>query len=273
MKRLSISKAWDEASGFLGREARLVAPIALALLALPSVVANWASPQGGGSAGGMLNLIALICSFIGQMAIAALALGWKGSLGEAIGKAAKRVWVVVAAALMLFLPLSIVAVVALGSALTGAGITDPAAVTPETIGKVPGILPIALLLLAALLFLGVKLVPMTPVAISEPVGPVQLIRRCWSLTRGHFWRLFALLLLLLLVAVILSGAVVSVVGTVAALGFGEARAFNLTALLTALANGLVAALVGSVSAAIVGRVYAQLVHQPTVPEVHHEPQD
>ena len=37
--KLSIGKAWQEASAFLGREARLVAPVALATFALPTILA------------------------------------------------------------------------------------------------------------------------------------------------------------------------------------------------------------------------------------------
>jgi hypothetical protein len=66
------------------------------------------------------------------------------------------------------------------------------------------------------------------------------------------------MLLLVFVAVILDAAVTAVIGSVAALAFGEARAFNLSALLVALASGLVGAAVSTVSATMVGRDYAQL---------------
>ena len=64
----------------------------------------------------------------------------------------------------------------------------------------------------------------------------------------------------------LDWAATAVVGSLATLTAGEARPFNTTALLVALASGLVGALVSSVSAAMGGRIYAQLAApEATVP--------
>ena len=90
--------------------------------------------------------------------------------------------------------------------------------------------------------------------------------RSWALTKGAFWRLLVLALLLGILAVVLDLAVTAVVGSIATLAAGEARAFNLSALIVALAGGLVGAIVSTVSAAMVGRVYAQLSVEPSVPK-------
>lgn len=257
--RLSIGKAWDETSAFLAREARLVAPVALATFALPAVLDAWAYPAGTARGGaGWLMIIVLLAVLLGQMTVVLLVNGWRGSIGEAMGKAARRVPVLVAAMILIFLPIAVIATVALGSALVGAGLTDPAAVTPAALMKVPGLKWVIVLLVLLFVFLGARLFVASATAVSEPVGPIALIRRSWTLTSGSFWRLLALFLLLMLVGLVLNAAVTTVVGSIATLVAGEARPFNTSALIVALVSGLVGALVSTVSSAMAGRVYAQL---------------
>lgn len=265
--KLSIGKAWEEASAFLGKEARLVAPVALATFALPSVLADWAYPGGSPGGGAMwLLLLVLMAVLVGQMTIVLLATGWRASIGEAMTKAARRLPVLIGALLIAFVPVMLVALIGFGASLASAGITDPAALTPETIARLPNIVWLLLFLTLFFIVAGVRLFPIAAIAASEPVGPVKLLRRSWTLTKGSFWRLLVLVLLLGIVAVVLDSAVTMVVGSVAALAAGEPRAFNLSALLVALASGLVGAIVSTVSAAMVGRVYVQLAVEPSVPK-------
>jgi hypothetical protein len=260
--KLSIGKAWDEAKAFLAREGRLVAPVALATFALPSVLAGWAYPGSGpGTAGGaglLLLFAVLLAVMIGQMTIALMASGWSGRVGEAMGKVARRLPSMLGAVMIVFLPITLIAIVLLGTVLVGAGLSDPEMLTPEALARIPKIGWILLLLVLAFIFASVKLFPISAIAANEPGGPVAVLKRSWALTRGQFGRLLALLLLLVFVALILDAALTAVTGSVAALAFGEARPFNLSALLVALASGLVGAAVSTVSATMVGRVYAQL---------------
>lgn len=264
--KLSIGKAWEETSAFLGREARLVAPVALATFALPAILVNWASAGGDpANSSGLLMVIVLLAVLIGQMTIILLVNGWQGSIGEAMGTAIRRLPVLLAALVMMFLPLMLIGGIALGVVLVGAGISDPATVAPETLVKLPGVAWIFLLIVLAALFLGVRMFQASAVAVSEKVGPIALIKRSWGLTRGAFWRLLALFVLLTLIGIILSAATTAVVGTLATLAAGEPRPFNTSALLIALATGLIGAMVSTVSAMMVGRVYAQLA-APAAPE-------
>lgn len=265
--KLSIGKAWDETSAFLGREARLVAPVALAMFALPTVLAEWAYPGGNAVGGaGWLMIPVLLAVLAGQMTIVLLVNGWRGSIGEALGKAARRLPVLVGALMIVFLPIAVLATLVIGGTLVGAGITDPAAVTPAALAKMPAFLWLVLVLVILFLILGVRLFPVSAIAASEAVGPIALLKRSWRLTRGVFWRLLALVLLLGLAGLILSSAVTMVVGSVATLAVGEPKAFNTSALIVALASGLIGALVSTVSAAMAGRVYAQLAApEPSVP--------
>ena len=265
--RLSIGKAWEEASAFLGKEARLVAPVALATFALPAIIAGWAYPgETAGGGAGWLLVVVLLAAMVGQMTIVLLANGWRGSIGEAMIKAARRLPTLCGALIIAFLPVMLVAAVGFGASLTSAGITDPAAVTPEMIAKLPNIGWLLLFVLLFLVIVGVRLFPISAIAVSEPIGPINLLKRSWTLTKGVFWRLFVLALLLGILAVVLDLAITAVVGSIATLATGEPKAFNLSALIVALPSGLVGAMVSSVSAAMVGRVYAQLSVEPNVPK-------
>lgn len=271
MKKLSISKAWDEASSFLGREARLVAPIALALLALPAMLMGWANPNNAPANASLLaSLAALVIWLAGLLTITALAMGWDGSIGQAITKAFKRTWPLLGAIAILFLPLAFLASVVIASSLVSAGITDPYSLSQEALMKLPSVFASVMILTLIILVLLAKVFPMPAVAMAESTGVMNLIRRSWSLTSRHFLRLFALLLLLILASGLLRIAVTFAIGPLATIVFGQARPFNLTALIISLVGNLVAAAVVCVSAALVARVYAQLAHQPSVPEVHQE---
>lgn len=257
--KLSISRAWDETRTFLGREARLVAPVSLATFALPAVLAGWAWPGGGRGSGANLMLIAvLLAVMVGQMTIVLLATGWGGSIGQAMLKAMRRVPTLIGSLLIVFLPIMLVTVIGFGVTLSSAGITEISQLTPDSIARLPNILWLLVLLTLVLIIAGVRLFPISAIAASEAGGPIALLRRSWTLTKGSFWRIFVLALLLAIVAVVLDRAVTAVVGSIAALAVGEARAFNLSALIVALAAGLVGALVSTVSATMVGRVYVQL---------------
>ncbi|MEO6580377.1 MAG: hypothetical protein ABIN83_04420 [Sphingomicrobium sp.] len=261
--KLSIGKAWEEASAFLAREGRLVAPVALALFALPSTLVNWAFPgegaTGGNGLGGvLLMLLVLLVVMVGQMTIVLLSIGWNGKLADALRQAVRRIGALLAASLIVFLPLAVAAVLALGFILATNGLTDPAQLTPETLAQMPAVRWVLVLLVVVLIVIGTRVFPLSAVAASEPGGPFSLLKRTFALTKGNFWRLLALLLLIGTAGAIADRAVTSVVGSISVLAVGEIRALSLSALLVALASGVVGALVSSVSAAMIGRVYVQL---------------
>ena len=260
MVKLSVSKAWDETSQFLAKETRLVAPVALAMFLVPTTLLDWAMP-GNSATGGtaMLTLMVMLAlAFIGQMTIAALATGWRGSVGEAIGKAVGRVPAVFATLLIVFMPIGLIVGIVLAMALAGAGLTDAAQMTPEAIAKLGSVRVVFLLSFAVIMVIAARLLPLSALAINERPGPIAMIKRSWTLTKGNVGRLTAITLLLLLGAAVLGGAVQSVVGTGVELAIGPAQPFSLSALLIGLAGGLTGAIVSAVSAVLVGRIYAQL---------------
>ena len=260
MTKLSISKAWDETSQFLTKETRLVAPVALAMFLVPATLLDWALPGNTATGGTALltMMVVLALAFTGQMTIAALATGWRGSVGEAMGQAAGRVPAVFAALLIVFVPISLVVGIVLAVVLAGAGLTDPAQMTPEAIAKLGSVRVIFLVSFILILFVAARLFPLSALAINERSGPVAMIKRCWNLTKGNVGRLIAMTLLLLLAAAVLGGAVQAVVGTGVELAIGPAQPFSLSALLIGIAGGVTGAIISAVSAVLVGRIYAQL---------------
>jgi hypothetical protein len=273
MSQLSIGNAWDEAKAALQAHRRLIVPVALGMILLPAVIASMVEPQvpaGEQPPAGPWMLIVLamiIIMFIGQVAIVLLVNGWRGSVGEAIGQAARRTPSLILAALIIGL-----AVILIFSAILAAG-TGGAIESGKF--DVASITSAGWLLLcvaaAALLYCSVRLLPMVAVAASERRGPIGLIGRAFSLTSGHFWRLLGFILMLMVGFLILAVTLGTVVGGVVMLVFGKPEPWSVALVLMALAGGLVQAGFVMVYTAMLARIYAQLsAGQTGVPDVKHD---
>ena len=106
---VSIGTAWSEAAAFVRREKKLLAPLVLALMVVPATVSQLVQPSNpfagpdGFRPWMAIAVIALLAGLVGQMAVSCLAMGWTGSLGEAITLALKRLPIAIAAFLLFFL--------------------------------------------------------------------------------------------------------------------------------------------------------------------------
>ena len=111
MSSLSIGKAWDEAKAALLANRKLIVPVALGLILLPAVIVSMVEPRvppGEQPPAGPWMLIALVMVIVmiaGQLAIVLQVNGWRGSVGEAIGKAGRRTPIFVLAALIYLVPM------------------------------------------------------------------------------------------------------------------------------------------------------------------------
>lgn len=250
-RKLSVSRAWDEARGVLRRERRLLAIVALALMVLPGTISDLVSPAAPPGklpepgAWMIVAAAAIIIGLAGQLAILRMAIGSGVTVGEAIAHGARRVPVYVAAMLIWIVPF------ALAFGLIGGGI----AAAP---GAAAVLSLLIVLLFVALLFIFVRLLPASAVAAAEPLGPVALLRRTWGLTQGHWWRLFAFLLLFLVLVVVLIAALGSATGLLAALVFGPLEPMSVGSLLVSLVTQIVSAAVTVTFAVMLGRIYVQL---------------
>lgn len=276
MAKLSISKAWEESSAFLRREARLVAPVALAMFTVPATLFGWYNPSGDpnqatGGLGWPLTLVILVLAISGQMAIAGMAIGWSGSVGSALAHALRRVWGVLGTVLIVFLPLSVALVLVIAMMVGGAGLTDPTQVTPEALAAIPGLSIVVLIFTFIFLFVATRLFLISSLGMVETANPVRILARSWQLTSGHFLRLVGTLLLIVIASFVASLAIAVVVGSLMTMVAGEPRPYNLSALVVSLADGVVSAAISAVSAALAARVYVQLsAGQASVPEVSRD---
>ncbi|NJN66313.1 MAG: hypothetical protein HC884_06160 [Chloroflexaceae bacterium] len=86
-------------------------------------------------------------------------------------------------------------------------ISDSGEATALVIGVVITALILLLLALIALLLLTVKFLFVPQAIVLETTGPLNAFSRSWGLTRGSFWRVLAILLLVALVVVFLTFAI------------------------------------------------------------------
>ena len=255
--RLSLSKAWDESRSIFARDGGLLSAVALALLVLPQIVAGLVAPTteaAPGLGGRTITLIAALVAVIGQLAIVRLALGPSTTVGHAIGHGARRFPSIVGALLLLMLALGI-ALIPLMAVLMAAGIVAVPAAGAE---PGPSFTMLAILLVVACLLIAVKFMMTVPVASAEDAGPVTILKRSWRLTRGRYWPLLGLELLLLVAAVVLLIAAQLVGGIIARLVGGDIAPFSLSALIFAIIVGVAQAAFTVLASVMLARIYVQL---------------
>lgn len=258
--KLSIGQAWDEARAALAAQRRLIIPVVLGLILLPAVIATMVQPRVEAGAtpepgGWMLVALAMIVlMLLGQVAVVLLVNGWRGSVGEAIGQAARRLPVLVAAALIVALPMFLLLSLALGVVALASG-GSAAFVAGALSGK--GALVLILTVLV-FLFVAVRLMPMVAVVAEPGLGPVATLRRSFALTRGQFWRLLGFLLLIFFPFLIFAMAAGAVIGALVTVALGAAEPWTVAMLLLALASGLVQTAFVTVYTAMIARITVQL---------------
>ena len=261
MAKASISKAWEDTRIILRKETRLLSAVALALIVLPSTVIGALSPDtltGTGTAdlGTTLAIfLILVLGIIGRITFARIALGSSDTLGGVMKLALQRsVNALLAFALfglpfaLLFAPLIL-------------RVQESSTPLPPDVS-----VPILVLIIAAFA-LGVRFLLMViPASAVERLGPIALLKRSWTLTRGHWWRLIAFVLLIFIASSIAGWVVRAVLGGVLLLAGGAIEPLTVGALVLAAALAIVSALFAVVFALMIARIYAQLAgdQQPEV---------
>ena len=266
MANLSISTAWDETLAFVRREGRLLFPIAFMLVALPVAVMQAFTPAAPAPdqpppAGIWLLLfpLSIAVSMVGNLAISYLALRPGTSVGESISQGARRflplfgalVLLAIAGSLLAFALAIIVVMIVPGAAAGSAGGVPSAAFATA-------VMLIVVLMLPAFVYFSARLLPMTPLAAVEPVGPIGIITRAWALTRGHALKLAGFILLVGLVYLVGASAIQVVAGIVIGLLAGPPEPGSLAALLLIIIMAGVNTVFGPYLTSFIARIYAQL---------------
>ncbi len=250
MAKLSLSRAWDESRDVLARDGKLIATVALAMFFLPGVVVGvidpTANPLPTTLKEAVIAIIVAVIALIGQLAIIRMALGARMTVGEAIGHGARRVPAYLAAGLIWAGPL-IVAGYLVGPEVWQA---------PQTASG--GQLSAALVIMLALFIIGIRMMMTSSVASAEKVGPVEIVKRSWQLTSGHWWKLFALICIFLLLMLIIMAAVGAVIGILSTLLFDPIEPMTVGALFVAVCTQLVSAVLTTGLLIMLARIYAQL---------------
>jgi hypothetical protein len=257
MAALSISRAWEETKARIAADGRLITIVAAALLALPALISGVISPETSSSdqpiGEGIVILIASLVAVIGQLAIIRLAVTPAVSVGEAIGHGARRMPIYVVSAIIIAAGLIIAAVPFVAVAMAAGLPLDGQAIKTSPAAEL-----LVLLYVALVCFVGVRMLLSSPVASEESAGPLQIIRRSWALTAGHWWRLFGFLVLFLIGAVVAMSAVSWAVGFVAVMWFGPIAPLSASALIVAIVDAIVNATVTVFLAVMLARIYLQL---------------
>ena len=252
--RLSIGAAWVEAANFVRRERRLIAPVVLAFIVVPAVIAELVKPSaavgtqpepGGWS---LIVLASLLIGMVGQLAIMRLAMGWDGPIGGALKLALRRFWAALGALLLFGLLFGLVTVplVVILTLLSGSGTTSATN-------------RITLLLILVVFAVMPRILPVTAVAMAREGGPWRMLKDTVQLTRGNYGRLLAFFVLFLLASFALAAAVTVAFGSATALVLGPPAPMTVSRLIVALAAGLVQGVVLSLYAAMTGRITLQLL--------------
>lgn len=270
MSSLSIGRAWDEAKTALLANRKLIVPVALGLILLPAVIVAMVEPRvapGEQPPAGSWMLVALamvIVMIVGQLAIVLLVNGWRGSVGEAIGKAGRRSPIFILGALSYLVPMILVFSILLG--VSGIETGADGQVDWTNLGSAGWL--IILFFLLAFVFVSIRLLPLLAVVAGEAIGPFAALKRSFALSAGHFWRLFGFVVMLMIGFLFLALTVGAVVGSLVKLTLGEPEPWTLSLLLIALAGGLVQAGFVMVYAGMLARIYNQLAAPQTgVPDV------
>jgi hypothetical protein len=219
-------------------------------VSMPDVVAGQLPPAGSWIA---IGLVALLIWLVGQLAVIRLAMEPHVTVGEAILHALKRLAPYVLSAFLWLVPILIV-----GSVLSG---------VLEMNRDHPSVaIAVALILLTVVaIFLAVRLMLSSAVASTEGVGPLRILQRSWSLTRGNWWRLFAFVLLFWIGALCLLWAVESVAGVIVRLALADSGPRSIGGLLISILSQLISALLSVACFVILARIYVQLSETGTLP--------
>lgn len=262
MGQLSISTAWTETGQFLAREARLVVPIALLLLMLPPAAEQLllAPPETQMSLGRALlglavTLVVVVTGLVAGIAITHLTLAPGASVGEAMARGWSRCLSLLGSSFLIALPLVLIAFVLI-AAMTPGLATARQPFDPNNMP--PGFAAVVMILSILAVAFWVKISLGTPVAAAEKAGPVGIIRRSWTLTTGHYWKLLGTFLLLLLVSSLIVLALSSGIGVLVLLAAGPPAFGNASFIATTLIASLLQTMLTTVLIVLVARIYAQL---------------
>lgn len=229
--RFSFGKTVNDMFSSIGRNFLLMAVLAILLAGLPNAIYSIIALRVMGNVitGGLSDfatifgsfgllyvagwLIVILCGVLAQTAVSWVSLRGEGeekpSFGEALSAALRYFLPVLGITLIYYFAVFIIAALPAMAifGLVGVSFTDGFS-NPEQLASAG--LAIFLLtffvIIPFMLFLVVIWIAAVPAAIQEDLGPIEALRRSWSLTSGHRWKLLAMVFIFFFVLMIVSGA-------------------------------------------------------------------
>jgi len=265
MSSLSISKAWEESKAIAARDGRLIGAVALALVLLPEAILGVVAPppalsgEAAPSWAEGLSLVVAVIGVVGQIAIIKLALGSATSVGESIVHGFKRVLPALGALCVFVLPLAAILVGILVATGGSGAIESLNSGTPQ-----PAAAGMILLFVAIVFAISIRFQMVVPVATAETANPIEILKRSWELTRGHYWRLLGFLLVALLFAGVVLLSAQFLGGILGRIAFGDAKPFTIGALVVSLISAAAQAVFTCLIGVMLARIYVQLAGRGAV---------
>jgi hypothetical protein len=201
-------------------------------------------------------IASIILTAILIISVSQSVIGRVATVGEVWANAKGQVWRLVGLTLLLGVGWVVVVVgLVLLAVLLGSG----AVAAFGDAAPVLVALVIFVLVLAALVgmaFFAVRLTLSAPALMLERTGVIESLRRSWSLTRGHFWRIFGSLALATIIISVISYALMIPVSLgMAFMGGEEVTAFMITMVVSTVLQVLLSALTTPFLAAVLALVY------------------
>lgn len=208
MTPVSLGSIWDETVAVLRREKALLVPVALAIFGpVQLLMGQAASAMAATTRDGMdtppppdtlLLIPALLLSMFGYMVVALLTVRPGISVGEALRESGRSLPGALLATLLAVIVGFAAALIVMIAATIGITIfgTDPA--TPQMS------MQLVVLFLIPMCVIWVRMLMLPAVAACETHGPVDMLRRAWSLSRNNVLRLLGIWLLALFLGLIVA---------------------------------------------------------------------
>jgi hypothetical protein len=263
MSKLSITQAWNESADYIGRHGGALFTVALAFVMVPTLAFQLAGPAEGQTPRPGLWLllvpVVLVLSIVGNLTLSTLALGREAVVGKAIGHAFRRTLPLLGATLLVAFAGFVVLVVMVIASGVDLNHADPAALAAS--GRFRGLM-LAFFVIA--LFFAARLAMTNPAAAAEPLGPIAILKRSWTLTGRAFWRLLALILLLAILFSVIAIVLRAALGSLVILAFGVPQAGNVPTLVLLLITGIVNAGLVVCVVTLLARIYVQLAGEAPI---------
>lgn len=244
---VNMGTVWDRTTEFLSDHLNAILPIAVLAIFVPQSISSAIGPAkdalGPALTQGLVFLL-LLPILWGQLVIVALTVDPDSGRAAAQSLATRRFGQLLVAMLLVFavlvlLSLPIFVALAAGgvdfAAMSSGSATAMPALSPGLTGFV---LIYALLLVAVLVFVSVRLSTLLFAVIAAEGGVIGALRRSFALTRGIFWKTFGVLLLFGMVLWVACMAVTFVFGALFRMLAPDAGPFGIGAIVVAILVGL-----------------------------------